>query len=131
MAEVSSYHGVGKRKNSIARVWLKTGTDQIKINERTIEDYLPRENLRLIALKPLKLTELLGKLEIKIDVKGGGLAGQAGAISNGIAKALLLYSAELKPVLKRAGLLTRDSRIKERKKTGLMKARKRHQWTKR
>jgi len=130
MADVAQYHGVGRRKNAIARVWLKAG-EQIKINERSIEDYLPRENLRLIALQPLKLAELLGKLEVKIAVEGGGLAGQAGAISHGISRALLVYNADLKPVLKKAGLLTRDARAKERKKTGLLKARKRHQWTKR
>lgn len=131
MADLSLYHGVGKRKSSVARVWIKPGGDRIIVNERSIEDYLPRENLRLIALKPLKLTDLLGKLDIKINVKGGGLAGQAGAISHGIARALLAYNPDLKPVLKKAGLLTRDARVKERKKTGLLKARKRRQWTKR
>ena len=129
--ELVQYHGVGKRKRAIARVWLRPGSDMILINGRPIEEYLPRENLRLIALQPLKLTDTLGKFEIKVNVRGGGISGQAGAISHGIAKALLQYNPELRPILKKAGLLTRDARKKERKKTGLLKARKRPQWTKR
>jgi len=129
--ELTQYHGVGKRKTSIARVYLRPDSDEILINKRPLEEYLPRENLRLIALHPLKITDNLGKFGIKVNVKGGGMAGQAGAISHGIARALLEYDPDLRPVLKKAGLLTRDARKKERKKTGIPKARKRAQWTKR
>ncbi len=130
MAEVI-YHGVGKRKTSVARVWMKPGSGQIVINKRSLEEYVPRESLRKLIFEPLELVNKVGEFDIKVNVKGGGVSSQADAIRYGIAKALLAYDENLRPVLKKAGLLTRDARIVERKKYGRHKARRGFQWRKR
>lgn len=125
------FYGTGKRKNSVARTRLYKGTGQILINERPYEEYFPRATLQMIIRQPLNLTKLLGKLDIKVNVCGGGVAGQAQAVRHGISRALLQLDVNLRPVLKRAGLLTRDSREKERKKYGQRAARARYQYSKR
>ena len=125
------FYGTGKRKNSVARTRVFKGTGQILINGRAVEDYFPRATLQMIVRQPLTLTKLLGKLDIQASICGGGPAGQAQALRHGISRALLEYDAELRPILKRAGLLTRDSRAKERKKYGLASARARFQYSKR
>ncbi len=130
MADVI-YHGVGKRKTSVARVWMKPGSGQIIINKRSMEEYVPRESLRKLILEPLELVGKVGEFDIKVNVKGGGVASQADAVRYGIAKALLAYDENLRPTLKKAGLLTRDARIVERKKYGRHKARRGFQWRKR
>ncbi len=126
------FYGTGRRKTSVARVWLTTpGSGKIVVNEKPIDEYFPRETLRMIIRQPLELTDLLTEFDININVTGGGLSGQAGAIRHGISRALLEYNPDLKPVLKKAGFLTRDPRMVERKKYGLKKARKRPQFSKR
>ncbi len=133
----NSYYGTGRRKESIARVWLVRGTDKQIVKakgsdkEYDLRQYLQRESLYEKVLHPLKLTGLYGKFGIYATVEGGGISGQAEAIMYGIAKALLKYNPELRAVLKKAGLLRRDAREKERKKYGLMKARKAYRWSKR
>ncbi|OGL44572.1 MAG: 30S ribosomal protein S9 [Candidatus Schekmanbacteria bacterium RBG_13_48_7] len=129
--EAKQYHGTGKRKTSIARVYLRPGMGNIIINKRDLDDYFPRETQRVALKRPLELTGMEGKFEIKINVRGGGIVGQADAIRHGITKALLQYNQAFRPVLKRAGLITRDSRIKERKKYGQRGARARFQFSKR
>lgn len=128
---MNQYYGTGRRKCSVARVYLKPGTGNIEINKRSIDDYFGREVLKTICLQPLRLTGTEGKFDIKVNVKGGGMSGQAGAIRHGIARALLEYDQELRTPLKRAGFLTRDPRMKERRKYGLKKARKAPQFSKR
>ena len=130
-AQVNEIITTGRRKSSVARVRLKPGTGKFIVNERTLEDYIGVQNLRTLALLPLTLTENTKKYDIVVSVEGGGISGQAGAISLGIARALLEASAELKPALRKKGLLTRDSRMKERKKYGQPGARKRFQFSKR
>ena len=125
------FYGTGKRKNAISRTRVYPGSGQILVNGKPYEDYFPRATLQMIIRQPLKLTKLLGKLDIKANICGGGLAGQAQALRHGISRALLEYDGELRPALKRAGLLTRDSRIKERKKYGQRGARARYQYSKR
>ena len=125
------YYGTGKRKSSTARVYLMPGTGEIKVNKRGLADYFRNETQRTVIRSPLAVTENVGKFDIRITVDGGGISGQAGAIRLGIAKALLEFNNELRPKLKRAGMLTRDSRIKERKKYGQKGARKRFQFSKR
>ena len=125
------FYGTGKRKNAISRTRVYPGSGQILVNGKPYEDYFPRATLQMIIRQPLKLTKLLGKLDIKANLCGGGLAGQAQALRHGISRALLEYDGELRPALKRAGLLTRDSRIKERKKYGQRGARARYQYSKR
>lgn len=125
------FYGTGKRKNSVARTRLYKGSGQILINERPYEEYFPRATLQMIIRQPLNLTKLLGKLDIKVNVAGGGVAGQAQAVRHGISRALLQLDANLRPVLKRAGLLTRDAREKERHKYGQRGARARYQYSKR
>ncbi len=133
----NSYYGTGRRKESIARVWLLRNTDKQIVkskstgNEYTLKDFVQRETLYYKVLQPLKLAGLEGKFGIYATVEGGGISGQAEAIMYGIAKALLKYNPDLRPTLKKAGLLTRDAREKERKKYGLMKARKGYRWSKR
>lgn len=127
----ASFYGTGKRKSSIARVWLKPGNGRITVNDKSLDDYFGRETSKMIVKQPLELTENMDKFDIYVTVKGGGDSGQAGAIKHGIAKVLVEYDAELRPVLKKAGFLTRDSRIKERKKYGQPGARKRFQFSKR
>ncbi|HYR03389.1 MAG: rpsI [Deltaproteobacteria bacterium] len=125
------YYATGKRKSAVARVWMWSGAGQITINKRPIDDYVKRETAKMVIRQPLELTETAGKYDIYVNVRGGGLSGQAGAIKHGIAKALLEISPEFRPVLKKAGLITRDSRIKERKKYGQRGARARFQFSKR
>ena len=130
MAEIQ-YYGTGRRKTSTARVYLRSGAGEFKINRKPFDQYFPNETLRMIIRQPLQLTETVTKFDILINVRGGGPAGQAGAIRHGITRALLEYNADLRPALKQAGLITRDPRIKERKKYGQKGARKRFQFSKR
>jgi small subunit ribosomal protein S9 len=125
------YYGTGKRKSSTARVRLLPGAGQVIVNKRDLSEYFKNETQRTVVRYPLAITDNLGKFDIRALVAGGGTSGQAGAIRLGVAKALLEYNAELRTRLKRAGLLTRDSRIKERKKYGQKGARKRFQFSKR
>ncbi|MFM1515317.1 30S ribosomal protein S9 [Helcococcus ovis] len=125
------FYGTGRRKSAVARVRLLPGQGTFTINGKDIEEYFGYETLKELAKSPLKLTEKLGQFDVKVNVKGGGFTGQAGAIRHGVSRALLEVDEELKPVLKRAGFLTRDSRKKERKKPGLKKARKSSQFSKR
>ena len=125
------FYGTGRRKHSVARVRLYPGTGSIIINGRTIDDYFGLETLKLIVRQPLELTETTAKFDIEIRVGGGGISGQAGAIRHGIARALVIANESFKPELKAAGYLTRDPRMKERKKYGLKKARKAPQFSKR
>jgi small subunit ribosomal protein S9 len=130
MADIQ-YYGTGRRKTSTARVYLRPGSGDIKINRRTFDEYFPNEALRMIIRQPLSLTDNLSKFDILVNVDGGGTAGQAGAVRHGITRALLEYNADLRPTLKKAGLVTRDPRQKERKKYGQKGARKRFQFSKR
>lgn len=125
------FYGTGRRKSSVARVRVYNGTGKITINDRDIDDYFGLETLKLIVRQPLNITDTLGKFDIVCRVAGGGVTGQAGAIRHGISRALLQYDAELRPALKKAGLLTRDPRMKERKKYGLKGARRAPQFSKR
>jgi len=130
MAKVQ-YLGTGCRKSSVARVRLSTGSGKITINNRAFEEYIPSAATRLDVLQPLELTENTSKLDVNVNVHGGGLSGQAGAIRLGITRALMQLNADLRPVLKEKGLVTRDPRAKERKKYGLKKARRASQFSKR
>jgi small subunit ribosomal protein S9 len=125
------YIGTGRRKNSLARVRLKAGSGQFKINGRSLDDYFARETLSMIVKQPLEATGTLTKFDIFANVSGGGVSGQAGALKHGIARALLQYDVELKSVLRKGGFLTRDPRMKERKKYGQKGARARFQFSKR
>ena len=127
----AKYYGTGRRKKSIARVYLVPGTGKITINKRDIDEYLGLETLKLIVRQPLAATETADKFDVIVNVRGGGVSGQAGAIRHGIARALLDVDAEYRPALKKAGFLTRDPREKERRKYGLKKARKASQFSKR
>ncbi|MBF0644845.1 30S ribosomal protein S9 [Desulfuromonas acetoxidans] len=130
MAE-QRYNATGKRKTSVARVWMKPGTGSITVNKQDINDYFGRETSKMIIRQPLELTDNMGKFDIFVNVRGGGPSGQAGAIKHGITKALLEMDASLRGVLKKAGFITRDSRIKERKKYGRAAARRSFQFSKR
>ena len=130
MATVKFY-GTGRRKSSVARVYLVAGTGKIVVNKRDIDDYFSLETLKTIVRQPLALTETVEKFDVLVTVRGGGTTGQAGAIRHGISRALLEADADYRPSLKKAGFLTRDSRMKERKKYGLKKARKAPQFSKR
>ncbi len=125
------FDAVGRRKNAVARVRITPGTGKRIANNRTIKNYLNRETLEMVVEQPLKLVGLSDKLDVKVNVVGGGLAGQAGAIRHGIARALCIYDPELRPALKKEGFLTRDPRMVERKKPGRPKARKKFQFSKR
>ncbi len=125
------FYGTGRRKKSIARVRVYAGTGKITINDRDIDDYFGLDTLKLIVRQPLNVTELNDKFDIVCRVTGGGVTGQAGAIRHGLARALLQYDESLRPVLKKAGFLTRDPRMKERKKYGLKGARRAPQFSKR
>ncbi len=125
------YTATGRRKKSVARVILTTGTGKFLINGRVFEDYIPSPATRLDVLQPLEMTETEGKFDVTVNVYGGGISGQAGAIRHGISRALLEVNPDLRAVLKEAGMLTRDARSKERKKYGLKKARKASQFSKR
>ena len=125
------YYGTGKRKTAIARVYLKDGAGEITLNEKAMDDYFGNEVLKMIIKQPLSLTETVDKFDIVVTVDGGGPSGQAGAIRHGISRALQVYNSELRKRLKKAGLLTRDPRMKERKKYGQKGARARFQFSKR
>jgi small subunit ribosomal protein S9 len=125
------YYGTGRRKTSTARVYLRPGTGEVRVNRKTFEQYFPNQTLRMIIRQPLQLTDTAAKFDIVVNVAGGGPAGQAGAVRHGITRALLEYNNELRRALKQAGLVTRDPRIKERKKYGQKGARKRFQFSKR
>ena len=127
----TKYYGTGRRKKSIARVYLVPGTGMITINKRDIDEYLGLETLKVIVRQPLVATDTLDKFDVLVNVHGGGYTGQAGAIRHGIARALLQVDSEYRPVLKSAGFLTRDPRMKERKKYGLKAARRAPQFSKR
>ena len=126
-----TYQGTGRRKTSVARVYITPGTGKIMVGEKTLEEYLPQEVLRMVVKSPLVLTNTEGSYDVFINVYGGGLTGQAGAMRHGIARALLEVGEDLRPILKKAGFLTRDSRGKERKKYGLKGARRAPQFSKR
>lgn len=130
MAAVSFY-GTGKRKSSVARVWLKPGAGRIVVNNKTLDEYFGRETSKMVVRQPLELTENVGKFDVFVNVCGGGDSGQAGAIKHGITKALLEADPEQRAELKKAGFITRDSRVKERKKYGRRAARARFQFSKR
>lgn len=126
-----SYYATGKRKASISRTWLRPGTGIITVNNRTIEDYFGRETAKMMIEQPLVLTDTYGTFDVKVNVIGGGISGQAGAIRHGITKALLQFNPEFRSILKKAGLVTRDARVKERKKYGQKGARAHFQYSKR
>ncbi len=125
------YYGTGRRKSSTARVWLRPGSGKITVNERGIDEYFPNEVLKMIIKQPLSLTETTDNFDILVNVDGGGPSGQAGAIRHGISRALLSFNVELRGRLKKEGFLTRDPRMKERKKYGQKGARARFQFSKR
>jgi small subunit ribosomal protein S9 len=131
MAAISEFLGTGRRKTSIARVRLASGSGKIVVNGRPFENYFPTETLRMVVSQPLVVTSTAGKFDIRVNVQGGGPTGQAGAVRHGIARALLEVDLAMRPALKSEGLLTRDSREKERKKYGQPGARKRFQYSKR
>ena len=131
MAAVTQYYGTGRRKTSVARVWLKLGAGNIVVNRRSFEEYFPRETLRMVICQPLQLTSTMGQFDALVNVGGGGPSGQAGAVRHGIARALLQFDDKLRQPLKRAGCLTRDPRMKERKKYGQPGARSKFQYSKR
>ena len=128
---VVTYLGTGRRKSSVARVYLTPGTGIISVNDKTLDEYLPLETLRMIVRSPLVLTETLATFDVKINVQGGGYTGQSGAMRHGITRALMEVSPEYRPALKAAGFVTRDPRAKERKKYGLKSARRAPQFSKR
>jgi small subunit ribosomal protein S9 len=130
VAEIQ-YYGTGRRKTSKARVYLRPGGGEVRINRKTFDQYFPNETLRMIIRQPLQITETVNKFDVLVNVAGGGPAGQAGAIRHGITRALIEFNADLRRALKHAGLVTRDPRIKERKKYGQKGARKRFQFSKR
>ncbi|MGL4827111.1 MAG: 30S ribosomal protein S9 [Vibrionaceae bacterium] len=125
------YYGTGRRKSSSARVFIKPGSGNMTINQRSLETYFGRPTARMVVMQPLELVEMVGKLDLYITVTGGGISGQAGAIRHGITRALMEYDESLRPVLRAAGFVTRDARCVERKKVGLRKARRRPQYSKR
>lgn len=128
---VVTYLGTGRRKSSVARVYLTPGTGIILVNDKTLDEYLPLETLRMVVRSPLQLTETLATFDVKINVQGGGYTGQSGAMRHGITRALMEVSADYRPALKAAGYVTRDPRAKERKKYGLKGARRAPQFSKR
>jgi len=131
MTQENIYYATGKRKTSIAKTWIKPGTGEITVNKRPVDEYFPVESLKINLLQPLELTNTVDSFDIRVSVLGGGISGQSGAIRHGITKALLQANPDLRAVLKKAGFITRDSRIKERKKYGLKGARARYQFSKR
>jgi small subunit ribosomal protein S9 len=128
---MTQYYGTGRRKSAKARVFLTSGEGSIQVNNRSLDEYFGRETARMIVRQPLELVELTDKFDIKVTVSGGGGGGQAGAIRHGITRALMEYDETLRPALRKAGFVTRDARVVERKKVGLRKARKRPQFSKR
>lgn len=131
MEALVQYYGTGRRKSSTARVYLRPGQGEYLINRRSLESYFKNQTLRMLVKQPFEVTETSGKFDTIVNVNGGGPSGQAGAVRHGIARALLKYDGELRKTLKKSGFLTRDSRIKERKKYGQPGARKRFQFSKR
>ena len=131
MANTAKYYGTGRRKSSVARVYLVPGTGKVTINKRDMDEYFGLDTLKLIVRQPLALTETADKYDVITTVRGGGFTGQAGAIRHGISRALLEVDGDLRPALKKAGFLTRDPRMKERKKYGLKAARRAPQFSKR
>ena len=131
MADTMKFYGTGRRKNAIAKVWLTPGTGNIVVNKRALDEYFDKKTLEMIVKQPLELTSTLDKYDVKATVIGGGTTGQAGAIRHGIARALVQADAEMRSPLKAAGFMTRDPRMKERRKYGLKKARKASQFSKR
>ncbi len=127
----TQYYATGRRKSSSARVFLRPGSGEIKVNKKTLEQYFGRETSRMLVKQPLELTELIANFDVYVTVAGGGISGQAGAIRHGITRALMKYNEELRPTLRKAGYVTRDSREVERKKVGLHKARRAPQYSKR
>ena len=127
----AKYYGTGRRKSSVARVYLVPGTGKVTINKRDMDEYFGLDTLKVIVRQPLAATETADKFDVLVNVRGGGYTGQAGAIRHGIARALLNVDADYRPILKSAGFLTRDSRMKERKKPGLKAARRAPQFSKR
>jgi small subunit ribosomal protein S9 len=127
----AQYYGTGRRKSAVARVYATSGTGKITINKKAIEDYFGRKTDQMVSRQPLECVDMESKFDINVIVKGGGPSGQAGAIRHGLTRALMAYDETLRPALRKAGFVTRDSRIVERKKVGLHKARKRPQYSKR
>jgi small subunit ribosomal protein S9 len=127
----NSFYGTGRRKEATARVWISTGEGEMVVNGRTLDEYFGRETSKMIIRQPLELLEQVGKVNLKVNVSGGGLSGQAGAIRHGLSRALVQLNPEFRPVLKKAGFLTRDPRAVERKKYGQPGARRRFQFSKR
>ncbi|MEY3107368.1 MAG: hypothetical protein RIT35_1546 [Pseudomonadota bacterium] len=127
----AQYYGTGRRKSAVARVYATSGTGKIIINKKAIEDYFGRKTDQMVSRQPLECVDMVSKFDINVIVKGGGPSGQAGAIRHGLTRALMVYDEALRPALRKAGFVTRDSRIVERKKIGLHKARKRPQYSKR
>lgn len=131
MATQDTYYGTGRRKSSTARVFVRSGSGSITVNDRPLDEYFGRETARMVVRQPLETAELVDRLDIKVNVSGGGNSGQAGAIRHGITRALLQYDEALRPTLRKAGYVTRDPRAVERKKVGQKKARKSPQYSKR
>ena len=131
MAKTTKFYGTGRRKSSVARVYLTPGTGKVTINKKYMDDYFGLDTLKLIVNQPFVATDNVGKFDVLVNVRGGGFTGQAGAIRHGISRALLQADADNRPALKKAGFLTRDSRMKERKKPGLKAARRAPQFSKR
>ncbi|MBI4245675.1 MAG: 30S ribosomal protein S9 [Candidatus Rokubacteria bacterium] len=131
MAVLDRAYGTGRRKTSVARVWVRPGAGRIVVNRRSFEDYFPRETLRMIIAQPLEVTSTNGQFDVVANVSGGGPTGQAGAVRHGIARALVSFDANFRQPLKKAGLLTRDPRMRERKKYGQPGARQKFQYSKR
>jgi small subunit ribosomal protein S9 len=129
--ERQHHYGTGRRKTAVARVFIRPGKGAITVNGRPVDEFFSRETGRMVVRQPLELTKTTASFDIIVNVDGGGESGQAGAVRHGITRALIQYDAALKPALKKAGLVTRDARAVERKKVGLHKARKRHQFSKR
>jgi small subunit ribosomal protein S9 len=127
----NGFYATGRRKEATARVWIKEGSGQVVVNGRTMDEYFGRETSKMIIHQPLQILEQVGKLDITVNVRGGGLSGQAGAIRHGLSRALCEFKGEFRPPLKKAGFLTRDARVVERKKYGRPGARKRFQFSKR
>lgn len=125
------FYATGKRKTAVARVWMRPGSGQITINKRPMDQYFPRECDRMLIMEPMKLADTTSNFDINVNVKGGGISGQAGAVRHGISKALVVAEPELRDVIRKQGFLTRDSRMKERKKYGQPGARARFQYSKR
>ncbi|HEY3068595.1 MAG TPA: 30S ribosomal protein S9 [Methylomirabilota bacterium] len=131
MAVLDKFYGTGRRKTSVARVWIRPGAGRIVVNRRAFDDFFPRETLRMIIAQPFQVTNTAGQFDVFVSVAGGGPTGQAGAVRHGIARALVRFDEKLRQALKKAGLLTRDPRMRERKKYGQPGARQKFQYSKR